>query len=62
MYGLKDIAAPFIQYKNLSMVKCYKEARGLGMCGIYRLEKDGWSPVAKRYWEKFIHNSKIINR
>jgi hypothetical protein len=58
-YGLKDLAAPFIQFKG-TLGQCYRESKGLGLCGIYRRENDGWHTVAVRYWSKFTHHSKIV--
>ena len=59
IYGLKDLQAPFIQFKG-TLGACYRESKGLGLCGIYRLEEDGWHGVAYRYWSKFTHKSMII--
>jgi len=61
-YGLADLAAPFIQYKG-TLGDCYRESKGLGLCGIYRKDKDGaWVTVAKRYFDKFTHASMILPR
>lgn len=60
MYGLKDLNAPFIQYKG-TLGDCFKEAKGMGLCGLYKKDKTGsWVVVAKRYWNKFTHSSRII--
>lgn len=58
-YGLKDLASPYIQFKG-TLGECYREAKGLGLCGIYRREADGWYNVAVRYWSKFTHHSIIV--
>lgn len=54
IYGLKDLSAPFIQYEG-TLYQCWKESIGLGLCGIYRLESDGWHKVASRYWSKLTY-------
>jgi len=60
-YGLADIAAPFIQFKG-TLGECYREAKGLGLCSIYKKHHDGtWQKVATRYFDKFTHESKIKN-
>ena len=62
LYGLKDIAAPFIQWQG-TLGDMYRESKGMGMAGLYRLEKDGWQPIAKRYWSTYTlqNNIKTIN-
>lgn len=61
-YGLKDIAAPFIQYKG-TLGACYKKSKGLGLCAIYKKNKTGeWVNVAKRYFDKFTHHTKIVDK
>lgn len=59
IYGLKDLAAPWIQFRG-TLGECYREARGFGLCGIYRLERGGWVTVAVRYFDRFTHASKIV--
>lgn len=58
-YGLKDLQAPFIQFEG-TLGQCYREAKGMGLCGLYRLESCGWVSVAKRYWSTFTHQKNII--
>lgn len=58
-YGLADLAAPVIQFKG-TLGDCYRESKGLALCGIYRRESDGWHTVAKRYFDTFTHHTKII--
>jgi hypothetical protein len=59
MYGLADLAAPWIQFQG-TLGECYRESKGLGLCGIYKKDKTGaWVIVAKRYWDTFTHSSKI---
>lgn len=59
-YGLKDIAAPFIQFKG-TLAECVKMAKGMGLCAIYRYESDGWHTVAVRYFSKFTLAKNIVN-
>lgn len=58
IYGLADIAAPFIQYKG-TLGACYRESKGMGLCGIYRQTNTGWKTVAIRYFNKFTPAKKI---
>jgi len=58
-YGLADLAAPWIQFKG-TLGECFREAKGMGLCGIYRREACGWVTVAKRYFDTFTHHTKII--
>jgi hypothetical protein len=46
IYGLADLASPYIQFRG-TLGDCVRESKGLGLCGIYRLESDGWQEVAK---------------
>ena len=57
-YGLADLAAPYIQFKG-TLGECVREAKGLGLCGIYRYTAEGWTTVAKRYFDKFTHHTMI---
>lgn len=57
-YGLADIAAPFIQFKG-TLGACYRESKGMALCGIYRQTSTGWKAVAIRYFDKFTPASKI---
>jgi hypothetical protein len=58
-YGLADLAAPYIQFTG-SLGDCYRAAHGLGLCGIYRRSANGWETVARRYWDRFVHHSRIV--
>jgi hypothetical protein len=58
-YGLADLASPYIQFKG-TLGECFRESKGMGLCGIYRRESTGWVEVAKRYFSHFTHASKII--
>lgn len=58
MYGLADLAAPFIQFHG-TLGECYRESKGMGLCGIYRREAGAWVLVAARYWDSFTHRRNI---
>ena len=62
MYGLKDINAPFIQYKNECLGELWKETKRFAMFGIYRLEDDGWQPIAKKYFNRLTLQKNIITK
>lgn len=58
MYGLADLASPCIQFKG-TLGECVRMAKGMGLCGIYKNTSSGWQEVAKRYWSKFTHHSRV---
>jgi len=58
-YGLKDLNAPFIQFKG-TLGECVRQSKGFGLCGIYRRESSGWVVVAKRYFSELTPAKKII--
>ena len=49
MYGIKDLSAPFIQDRG-SMGDLVRKYKRTALIGMYRLELDGWYPVAKKYY------------
>ena len=59
-YGLKDLQCPWIQFQG-SLGDCYREAKGMGLCGLYRREATGWISIAKRYWAEFTPQRKIVD-
>lgn len=60
-YGIKDLAAPFIMQTG-TLGDLYREFRRTGLIGLYRLEIDGWHPVAKRYFSEWTLMKNIINK
>lgn len=61
MYGLADLASPFIQHKG-TLGECYRESKRMGLCGLYRRESCGWVLVAARYWDCFTPAGMIRTR
>jgi len=59
MYGLADLAAPCIQFRG-TLGDCYRTARGMALCGIYRETAARWITVAVRYYDRFTHVSRIV--